>query len=86
MCFTCFEFQHSLATKSLSALKSRKDEIIDSLEDLVGKDETKKISHVTSERATTLQNLQNLTTDDRGAYSMWSTQVWIYHLYMYYGI
>ena len=47
--------QHNLATKSLSALKSRKDEIIDSLEDLVGKDETKKISHVTCERATTLQ-------------------------------
>ena len=29
-----------MATKSLSALKSRKEEIIDHLEDLVGKEET----------------------------------------------
>ena len=32
-----------VATKSLSALKSRKEEIIDHLEDLVGKEETEKI-------------------------------------------
>lgn len=65
---------HSLATKSLSALKSRKEEIIDSLQDLVGKDETKKISNLTTERANTLQNLQNVI-DDRGAsYSMWNSQ------------
>ena len=40
-----------VATKSLSALKSRKEEIIDSLEDIVGKEATKKISNRTEERA-----------------------------------
>jgi hypothetical protein len=50
--------QNSLATRSLSALKSRREEIIDNLEDLVGKDETMKISNLTTERANTLQNLQ----------------------------
>ncbi len=34
-----------MATKSLSALKSRKEEIIDYLEDLVGKEETAKITN-----------------------------------------
>jgi len=53
LCLKC-----SLATRSLSALKSRREEIIDNLEDLVGKDETKKISNLTTERANTLQNLQ----------------------------
>ena len=79
-------FQSELATKSLSALKSRKDEIIDSLEDLVGKDETKKISHVTSERATSLHNLQTLAGDDRGAYSIWSSQVCSYSYILAQGI
>ena len=40
-----------MATKSLSALKSRKEEIIDSLQDIVGKEATKKISVRTEERA-----------------------------------
>ena len=40
-----------VATKSLSALKSRKEEIIDSLQDIVGKEATKKISVRTAERA-----------------------------------
>ena len=40
-----------MATKSLSALKSRKEEIIDSLQDIVGKEATKKISNRTEERA-----------------------------------
>ena len=40
-----------VATKSLSALKSRKEEIIDSLQDIVGKEATKKISVRTEERA-----------------------------------
>ena len=35
----------------MSALKSRKEEIIDSLQDIVGKEETKKISVRTAERA-----------------------------------
>lgn len=34
-----------METKSLSALKSRKEEIIDHLEDLLGKEEAEKISH-----------------------------------------
>ena len=78
-------FQSELATKSLSALRSRKGEIIDSLEDLVGKDETQKISHATLERATTLQNLQTLTSDDRQGYSMWSSQVRLVSLYIHDG-
>ena len=44
-------FLQKVATKSLSALKSRKEEIIDSLQDIVGKEETKKISVRTEERA-----------------------------------
>merc|ERR1719489_584979 len=44
-----------VATKSLSALKSRKEEIIDTLQDIVGEEETKKISDRTQERASSLQ-------------------------------
>ena len=38
-----------MATKSLSALKSRKEEIIDHLEDLVGKEETQIITNIANE-------------------------------------
>lgn len=41
----------SMAAKSLSALKSRKEEIKDSLEDIVGRDETERLSHIYQERA-----------------------------------
>ena len=44
-------YLQKVATKSLSALKSRKEEIIDSLQDIVGKEATKKISVRTAERA-----------------------------------
>jgi len=40
-----------MASKSLSALKSRKEEIMDHLEDLVGKEEAIRISHLASESA-----------------------------------
>ena len=46
-----FVLLQKVATKSLSALKSRKEEIIDSLQDIVGKEATKKISVRTAERA-----------------------------------
>lgn len=46
-----------MATKSLSALKSRKEEIIDSLQGIVGEEETKKISDRTCEIASNLQKI-----------------------------
>ena len=46
-----------VATKSLSALKSRKEEIIDSLQGIVGEEETKKISDRTFEIAANLQKI-----------------------------
>jgi len=51
-----------VATKSLSALKSRKEEIIDSMHDIVGKEATDKISVRTEERAaSSAQSTTNLT-------------------------
>ena len=44
-------FFQGMETKSLSELKSRKEEIIDHLEDLVGKEEAEKISHKATEPA-----------------------------------
>ena len=41
----------SMAAKSLSALKSRKEEIKDTLEDMVGRDETERLAHLYQERA-----------------------------------
>ena len=49
-----------VATKSLSALKSRKEEIIDSLQDIVGKEATKKISVRTAERAASMTSLKQV--------------------------
>ena len=45
------------AGKSLSALKSRKEEIIDSLQVILGEAETKKISDWTYQAATNLQKM-----------------------------
>ncbi len=41
----------TLATKSLSALKSRKEQIRDTLEDMVGRDEMERLAQLTQERA-----------------------------------
>ena len=49
-----------VATKSLSALKSRKEEIIASLQDTVGKEATKKISVRTAERAASYESMTSL--------------------------
>ena len=43
----------------MSALKSRKEEIIDSLQDIVGKEATKKISNRTAERAASSMQSSN---------------------------
>ena len=41
----------TLATKSLSALRSRKEQIIDTLEDIVGRDEMERLSQITQDHA-----------------------------------
>ena len=59
-CVSLFEivFQKTAAAgKSLSALKSRKEEIIDSLQVILGEVETKKISDRTYQVATNLQKI-----------------------------
>ena len=53
-----------MATKSLSALKSRKEEIIDHLEDLLGKEEAKKISNSANESTLPVTPLLPLFCDE----------------------
>ena len=72
-------FSQKVATKSLSALKTRKEEIIDSLQNMVGEEETKKISERTVERASTLQknslHQPEPPTISNDSYCMWTSRV-----------
>lgn len=74
--------EHSaLATKSLSALKSRKEQIKDKLEDMVGRDEMERLTMISQERATTGKSAGALAmaiglspSNDNSLYSMWTTR------------